>query len=170
MNEVNANRIRTKAMVELFPGIHLRALQRFLGTSFSTTRYHVDHLLREGEIVSERKGGYTRLYLSGIKEGDRRIYASLQSKSARRVLHALVDSRLLGKGELAEATRLSRSTITKKVQELQLLNVIEARDLPDGGQAYRILDGEKVVTILLALERNPLSVATDNFIDLWSDY
>jgi len=167
--DVNSNKMRAKTLVELFPGIHLRKLQRLLGTSFSTTRYHVDHLLREGEIVSERERGYTRLYPSGFEQGDRRIYAGLQNKSARSILHALISSRLLGKAELAEATQLSRSTIATQLEVLELLNLVEELESHGGQPAYRIIDGGRVALILSALEKNPLSVATDNFIDLWGD-
>ncbi len=171
MNEdVNFNKMRAKSLVGLFPGIHLRKLQRLLGTSFSTTRYHVDHLLREGDIVSEHERGYTRLFPSGIDEQDRRIYAGLQNKSTRSVLHALISSQPLNKAEMADATRLSKSTVARQVESLKLLEMIEQAGSRGGQPGYRVVDAKKVALILSALERSPLRAATDNFIDLWGGY
>ena len=62
MNPENLNRVRTRELVALLPGIHLRELQRILKTSFTTTRYHVDNLQRDGLILRSEEGKQSRLY------------------------------------------------------------------------------------------------------------
>src|SRR5271169_4519639 len=89
---MNANRARAKQIISLSPGIHLRKLQKILGTSFSTTRYHVESLQRESEIVSLMDGRYCRLFPSGTEENLKSVYSVLQRKAARRVLSTLAAS------------------------------------------------------------------------------
>ena len=79
-------------MISLLPGIHLRRLQKLLGTSFTTTRYHVASLEREGEIVRSKDGRYERLYPVGTPDNMKAAYACLQSETARTVLRLLVES------------------------------------------------------------------------------
>jgi predicted transcriptional regulator len=169
-SEVNVNKMRTKTLVALLPGIHLRRLQRLLGTSFSTTRYHVDSLLREGKIVSAREGGYTRLFPSGMEEDEMKIHSSLQNKNTRHILRALVNSRFLSKRELSVITGLSKSTIAKQIGTMGILNLVERHESRGEELTYGIRDYENVTLILSSLERNFLDVATDSFIDLWKDY
>src|ERR1700685_952973 len=80
----NPNRERVKKIVSLSPGIHLRMLQKLLGASFSTTRYHVEGLRRDGEIVCSKEGRYQRLYPAGTTDGSKATYAVLQGKTARK--------------------------------------------------------------------------------------
>lgn len=162
-------RDQAKLIVTLSPGIHLRRLQKVLGVSFTTTRYHVENLERSGELVRTKDGRYDRLYPAGTSEGTRRIYALLQSKGARRVLEVLADSRDRGltNGDLFSKLHLPRSTISEFIGSLSEAGLVSRSLNLDGRYAYKLREGEEVLQILATFRRNLLTIAADGFIDLW---
>lgn len=168
MNLQNPNRERAKMIVSLSPGIHLRKLQKLLGTSFSTTRYHVESLRRDGEIVCSKEGGYHRLYPAGTTDGSKAAYAVLQSKTARKILRALShDQRDLGNGDLSEMVKLPRSTVSECTSLLSGAGLATRRIGVDGHAMYGIQDRQRTLELLNSFEKNLLEIATDRFTDLW---
>jgi len=156
-------------IVSLYSGIHIRRLQKLLGASFSTTRYHIENLERDGEILRSKDGRYDRLYPVGTGEGMRAVYATLQSNTARKVLQALVDSspQELTNGDLSELTRLPRSTVSESVAQLNGISLVKRSLAVDGRILYKVQGAEEVKPLLAAFQKNMLNVAADRFIDLW---
>ena len=168
MNSQNPNRERARMIVSLSPGIHLRKLQKLLGTSFSTTRYHVEGLKKDGKIVCSKEGRYQRLYPAGTADGSRATYAVLQNETARKVLSALaLDPRDLRNGDICKAVKLPRSTVSECTALLSRAGLVKRRVTADGHSTYAIQDREQAVRLLAAFERNLLDIATDRFTDLW---
>ena len=155
-------------IVSLSPGIHLRRLQKLLGTSFSTTRYHVESLRRDGVIVCSKEGRYQRLYPAGTADSSKATYAVLQSKTARRILSVLArDQRDLRNGDLCEMVDLPRSTVSEYTALLVRLGLVKRHIATDGYAMYGIQDREQTLALLTAFEKNLLDIATDRFTDLW---
>jgi predicted transcriptional regulator len=168
LNLHNPNRERAKMIISLSPGVHLRKLQKLLGTSFSTTRYHVESLARDGEIVCSREGRYQRLYPLGTAEGSKRTYAVLQSETARKVLGVLVrDQQDLRNGDLCERAGLPRSTVSECTALLGEVGLVQRRVTADGHTLYGVQDKQRTLELLAAFEKNLLDIATDRFTDLW---
>jgi len=140
-----------------------------LGASFSTTRYHVDNLERDGEILRSKDGRYDRLYPIGTSESMKAVYAVLQSKTARKVLQALVDSgpRELTNGDLSELTHIPRSTVSESVGQLSSISLVKRSLTADGRILYKVQGSKEITSILASFQRNMLSLAADRFIDLW---
>jgi predicted transcriptional regulator len=162
-------RSQTRLIVSLSPGIHVRKLQKLLGASFSTTRYHVEGLERNGEIVRSKDGRYNRLYPAGTAEGMRAVYAALQSKSARTVLQALADAYPdeLTNGDLSERAHLPRSTVSDCIRHVASVSMVSRSLAVDGRILYRLQNRDEVLQLLAAFRRSVLNVAADRFIDLW---
>jgi predicted transcriptional regulator len=168
LSSLNANRERAKMIVSLSPGIHLRKLQKLLGTSFSTTRYHVEGLKKDGEIVCSKEGRYQRLYPAGTADGSKATYALLQNETARKVLSALArDRRELRNGDLCEMVKLPRSTVSECTALLSKAGLVRRHLTADGHSTYVIQEREQALELLAAFERNLLDIATDRFTDLW---
>jgi len=162
----SGNRDRAMRIIQLNPGIHLRRLQKLLGTSFSTARYHVSNLERDGEIIRSKDRRYDRLYPRGTSDAMQTTFAAMQSGSARRVLEALADSDLAF-GDVAERTGLSMSTVSERIKELGEADLVSRFTSPDGHTKYTLHDRERVVVLLTSLQRNMMDIAVENFLDLW---
>jgi predicted transcriptional regulator len=165
----NSKRAQAKLIVSLSPGIHLRKLQKLLGASFSTTRYHVENLERDGEIVRSKDGGYDRLYPAGTADTMKAVYAVLQNKTARKILQALADGNQLEvtNGDLSERVHLSRSTISECITHLSSVCLVKRSLMADGRILYDVRDREEVLRLLAVFQKNILTMAADGFIELW---
>jgi predicted transcriptional regulator len=170
----NLNVLRAKELISLLPGIHLRGLAKLLGLQLSTVRYHVSRLERDGKIVCSRDGEYLRTYpISLVEDGERRTYALLQHKTARKILKVLVKQSSVGHGvsneELSTLTRLSGSTVSRYAGAFRDLGLVRKVPAKRGGWALEVdlEDRARLSTILSNLEKNLLSVVTDRYIDLW---
>ncbi len=169
MDPQNANRLRVKELVSLSPGIHLRKLQRVLGISWTTARYHVRNLVLDGEIVSWRDRGHSRLFPAGTADDMKAVYGCLQSKSARKVLGQITAATTLGltQAELSESVRLSRSTVSSCVAALDKAGLVRRSSMADGRVTLEVQDRALVMGLLATFGRTKLDVATDRFSDLW---
>ncbi len=169
MDSANANRGRAKAVITLFPGIHLRMLQRIMGTSFSTVRYHVSNLEKDGEIVRRFDSRYERLYPRGTAEAMMPVYAILHHKSVRNLLQVIVDRRDSSPtvADLAKLTNLSLSTVAECVKQLSEVGLVSRSEGADGRFRLEVRDTEMIQQLLASFRRNVIDIASDNLIDLW---
>jgi predicted transcriptional regulator len=162
----NTHRSRARLLVFLFPGIHLRRMQRLLGLSFSSTRYHVDVLSRTGQIERVEDGGYSRLYPPGLDGENRILFSSLRSQSKRTILKTLIENPGLTQRQLMGLTGLAKSTLSETLKALVEAQIIETTSMATGLVVYHVRDKE---TVLALLESTSTAVerVVDRFIDLW---
>jgi predicted transcriptional regulator len=161
------SRLRVKLLVSLSPGVHLRELQRLLGMSFNSTRYHVDKLTKEGEIVRFEEGGYSRLYPPGTSEAERTLFAIVRAETDRKILSSLAMGLVLSSKDLCDRTSLAKSTISEHLAELVRIGVVKTRQISETSVAYELEEPERIRLLLKSLNPSLRSKATDRFIDLW---
>lgn len=161
------SRLRVKQVVSLSPGVHLRELQRLLGMSFNSTRYHVDKLTKTGEIIRVEEGGYSRLYPRGTAESERLLFAVVRSETDRRILSSLVTNLALSSKELCDHTGLAKSTVSEHIAELLRIGIIKARQISETCISYELEQPEQIRLLLRRLSPGLQKKVTDRFIDLW---
>ena len=166
MAQQNFNHERVKLLISIVPGLHLRAVQRLLGLSFSSTRYHVDALQKSGEIVRLQQGGYSRLYPSGVSESDKILFSTINNEADRRILNFMVKNPRTSCREMSEQTGYAKSTISEHVSRLVEIGVV-AQEVTDSHTNYSLTDPDRIRTIISIQNPTALKRATDRFIDLW---
>ena len=158
-------RARIKLLVSLQPGLHLRELQRQVGLSFSSTRYHVDKLAKEGEIDRVEDQGYSRIFPAGTESGDRLLLSFVRRKTDHKIISCLLREKGVSQQRLTNLTGLSKSTVSEHLATLLSLGVVSARGTEEG----RIFELTNPTRISRILNGHPplLKKATGRFIDLW---
>jgi len=162
-------------MVALSPGVHLRMLSRLAGISLNATHYHICNLEKDGEIVCWKEGGYLRAFPPWVADDrDRRIYALLHKKAARKILHALNGAgsgtaASVTNGAISDSTGLSRSSVSEYLALFRSLQIARRSTGLEGRFVFELDDSNKahVFKILRTLERNLMTKMTDNYMDLW---
>jgi predicted transcriptional regulator len=162
------SRLRVKQLVFLSPGVHLRELQRLLGMSFNSTRYHVDRLTKSGEIVRFEEGGYSRLYPRGISEAERTLFVIVRSETDRRILSSLVTNLVLSSKQICDRTSLAKSTVSEHIAELLQIGIIKTRQVSETGTSFELEHPEQIRSLLRSLNPGLQEKVTDRFIDLWN--
>jgi predicted transcriptional regulator len=158
-------RVRIKLLVSLQPGLHLRELQRQIGLSFSSTRYHVDKLAKDGEIDRVEDNGYSRIYPAGIDERDKVLLTLVRRETDRRILSSFLRAKSLSQQRLVDTTRLAKSTVSEHLAMLLKLGVVKTKT-GEERRVFELTDRAKIDTMLNRYPRL-LSKATRRFIDLW---
>jgi predicted transcriptional regulator len=158
-------RVRIKLLVSLQPGLHLRELQRQIGLSFSSTRYHVDKLAKDGEIDRVEDNGYSRIYPAGIDERDKVLLTLVRRETDRRILSSFLREKSLSQQRLVDTTRLAKSTVSEHLAMLLKLGVVKTKT-GEERRVFELTDRAKIDTMLNRYPRL-LSQATRRFIDLW---
>ena len=116
MNAVGRTRI--KLVVSQKPGLHLRELQRQIGLSFSSTRYHVDKLAKEGEIDRVEDNGYSRIYPPGIDQKDKILLSLVLRETDYKILSSILKEDSISQQRLTELTKLAKSTVSEHLATL----------------------------------------------------
>ena len=161
------NRIRVKQLVSLSPGVHLRELERLLGMSFNSTRYHVDRLTKAGEIVRVEEGGYSRLYPAGTSEAERTLFAIVRAETDRKILSSLATNVMLSNKQLVDLTGLAKSTVSEHIADLVQLGIVKTRQIAEGSVVHELEQPERIRLLLMIQNPSLLKKASDRFIDLW---
>jgi predicted transcriptional regulator len=158
-------RVRIKLLVSLQPGLHLRELQRQIGLSFSSTRYHIDKLTKDGEIDRVEDNGYSRIYPAGIDQKDKVLLTLVRRETDRRILSSFLRENNLSQQRLTDLTGLAKSTVSEHLATLLKLGVVRTKT----GEERRIFELTDPAKIDTMLNRYPrlLRKATRRFIDLW---
>ena len=159
------SRARIILLVSLRPGLHLRELQRQIGLSLSSTRYHVDKLTKEGEIDRVEDKGYSRIYPAGTDPRDRILLSLVRRKTDQKIFSCFLAENSLSQRRLSDITGLSKSTISEHLRALLERGVV--RTILDGERRlFELTDPGKIEGLI---RRRPvlLEKATSRFIDLW---
>lgn len=162
-----SNRARIIELISLMPGLHLRQLQRLLGISFSSTRYHVKRLESSGKLLPKQDRGFVRLYPKGINESDLEIYPFLRNRTARLILSALIEQPGLSNKEISERTGLAKSTISEYLTRFLSAKIVKSTMAENKRIAYEIQDPSHLLYLLMTSKGRVNSTATDRFVDLW---
>jgi len=161
------SRNKIKHLVSVRPGLHLRELQRLLGSSFSSTRYHVDKMAKMGEIDRVDENGYSRLYPRGLSAHQRKMISALHRGSDAKILLALLYEKRLTQKGLGTITHLAKSTISERLAFLIRDNLIQSGQDPTTRLVlFSLVDGEKLNT-LLHQNAGMIARTTASFIELW---
>jgi len=157
-------RARIKLLVSLQPGLHLREIQRQVGLSFSSTRYHIDKLARQGEVDRVEDKGYSRIYPPGTDSKDRILLSLVRRKTDHKILSCFLVENNLTQQRLTEVTGLSKSTISEHLATFLELGLVRAQVREQ--RIFELADPAKTNGLM---SRHPvvLKKATSRFVDLW---
>jgi predicted transcriptional regulator len=161
----STNGTRVSAAVGSEPGIHLRGLQRKLGVSFSTVRYHVRLLSQSGEVECQRQGHFVRVYPRGFSALEKEMAAAVRGGSTLVVMDEILRSRPTSNKEISSATGLAKSTVSRSVGILVGQGLVK-REATAGGRTL-VTPNLGMVDRMLALGRLGAAEAVQHYLDLW---
>jgi DNA-binding transcriptional ArsR family regulator len=163
----DGNQARIKTLVSLLPGIHLRHIQRLVGLSFSSTRYHVERLARTGEILLAEEGRYSRLYPVGTNDSDKALFSLMRRPTDRRILTCMVPISNVTHRELCDLTGLAKSTVSEHLSRLVRMGAVLERRVNGSGLEYELKDPSRIKALISSQNPTLLRAATRRYIDLW---
>lgn len=164
---ISETRNKVKSLIALFPGLHLRGLQRAIGLSFNSTRYHVFKLCNSGEIQGVKDQNRMRLYPPGLKPADLELFSMLRRKVPRTILSRAVDIEgSFSQRQICEMTGLAKSTVSESLNELISTGIIKKNMFEKSRCSYQLENRDALKPLLNEVSESDHMIA-QRFVDLW---
>jgi predicted transcriptional regulator len=149
------------------PGASARDIQREAGLAWGETAYHLDQLIRAGLLRRERGGRRDYYFQPEMTWDDRKLFLTLRSETARRLLLILSQSPGLTLAELRDRAELSLSTTSFHLRFLVTQGHVEA--VREGNlRRYRVVRPTRVAAILEQYRASFQDRLVDRFVETWS--
>jgi len=162
-------RARIEDRVASDPGIHFNELVRALDLAPGQVQHHVRRLLDADRVVRERLYGRTHYYPPALDERERAALALCRRETARDALAALVVGGPQRPGDLADDLGVARSTLEYHLDRLVERGLVR-KDRGDSGRVTLVLvDPERTVRLLDAVEPSVSERLVDRFTCLVDD-
>ncbi len=157
-------RERIRREIILNPGLHFRELQRRLSLPTGVLEYHLNRLVKDGDVEALRDGKYVRYYPSmALTREDKRLLKVLRRGTIRKILLFLADGPRTGT-EISEALGITPSTTSRHLAYLQSEGVI-AVEKRGRTKYYSLRERERMIAVLKKFRRSFMDKLVDNFLD-----
>jgi len=154
-------------LIQRFPGMHFREIQRTSGLAVGTLQYHIKHLVEEGLVVGVKDGEYVRYYPVGaVTEKDKFLLQFLRQKPIRRMLVFLLENKRANHKRLTGASGVSPATTSWYLGKLLDAKVVVKRKV--GREVfYSIAEPREVARTLLTYKESFLDKVVERFTEIW---
>ena len=161
-------RRRILQLVNQYPGLHLREVQRRVKSSVHLVEYHLNVLERLSLVESHEEGGYRRFFpaqggRAGLTPQERSWLSLLRQNVPLGVTLYLLDRTRATHGELADVVPVTKSTLTYHLKNMERAGLV-ARE---PSKALRLARPDEVLAILRAHRPTPDLVAAWG--EMWAD-
>jgi DNA-binding transcriptional ArsR family regulator len=162
-------RRRILLLVESYPGLHLREIQRRIATSAMLAEYHLNILENMGLVTSREQGGYRNFFPSRnvqhpLNDTDRRWLALLRRPAVLGMVLSLLETGSARPVELARVASLPASTAMYQLKVLREAGLLRQAD--DCSTRLKLADGDRVLELLRAY--HPMPDALTQFAEMWA--
>jgi DNA-binding transcriptional ArsR family regulator len=162
-----AMRKRLYALVQEYPGLHVREAARQLDTSLALVEYHVAILRDAGLLREERDERYVRLFAvagggAGPTAGERDLLQALRARLPLGITLTLLDADgPMQHKALCDQLDLGKSTLSFHLRKLEAAGVV--RKTADG----RFEPRDRARLLRLLLHYQPTPDLREEFADAW---
>lgn len=163
-------RRRVLALVERYPGLHLREIQRRAQTSAMLAEYHLNILEKMGLVTSHEEKGYRNFFPVHqaplqLDATDKRWLALMRRPVVLGMVLSLLETGPSRPLELARVASLPASTALYQIKTMRNAGLLVQGD--ERGPTYvRLADPNRVLELLRAY--HPLPDALSEFASMWS--
>lgn len=160
-------RRRILQLVNRYPGLHLREIQRRAESSVHLVEYHLNVLERLGLVTSREEACYRRFFPAqgehaALGDQERAWLALLRQSVPLGVTLYLLDKESAFHGDLADVVPITKSTLTYHLKNMERGGLITR----DHNKRIRLADPARVLAILRAYRPTPDLLAS--WAEMWT--
>jgi predicted transcriptional regulator len=156
----NENRRRIYWHIELYPGIHLRELQRDLNMPLTTLEYHLGYMKRRGVVLGETEGHFKRYYTRQLDKDDKKVLSSLRQKRLRDIVLLVMANRKAKYRYLSDYLKLPNSTLSFYLKYLVEKGIL-LREKIGYETIYTVNDENRIARVVIAYRTSFLDKLVD---------
>lgn len=163
-----ATRRKIYDAVRQSPGLGAREVQRVAGIGWGETTYHLDRLTNAGLVHRERGTFQDHYYAAEVPLGDRHLLGLTRSRSARRLLVALLEIEEATVPDLTRRTGLSEGRISIHLRRLVQTGVVRT-GRRGRWRTFAVVDQDRVVRLLVMYRQGFADEWVERLLETWAD-
>jgi predicted transcriptional regulator len=148
------------------PGLHFRELQRRSGLATGALQYHLDYLVKKHLVKTERDSKFLRYFLVRERFDDVKLMSLLRQDSIRGIVVFLMGKRSAVFETIVKNSGLSSSTVSWHLEKLVEFQIVQ-KYVSGKKTFYKIVDKDRVASILVGYKESFLDSVVDNFVEVW---
>ena len=171
---LNSNQEIVKDVIEKHPGLRFHEIKKETKLANGTLQHHLSKLEQTKSISSKYAAKIPRYYPKDIEDNSQVILLRLRQTTTSRIVKSLLKNDCLDFSQLVKQTKKSPGTVS--VYKNMLLkdriivgNTDECLSCPDSAAKikYRLVDAEKVHTLVTEYGSSSLKKSADNLADIF---
>ena len=182
MTETHSTAIKNKTpnyevvrdKIETFPGLRFYQLKKETGFANGTLQHHVNTLIKTKKIDAHYDNAIPRYFLHNIQEENKIIIQRLSQNTTSKIIKLLLKKECQTFSQLVKYTKKSPGTVSlyknKMVQDKIIVGSTEDCKYCKNNSMkikYRLVDPQKIKTVVLEYGKSSLSKSADNLADVF---
>ncbi|MCL5680888.1 MAG: ArsR family transcriptional regulator [Candidatus Thermoplasmatota archaeon] len=150
------------------PGYYFRELQRSLKLPTGVLQYHLNNLIKDGDVVAKELNGKTCYFPSrSFTSTQFIIFSHLRDRVRNKILRSLLSGESRAPSEIIKDLRISPPTLSYHLSLLVRDGLLERIQI-EKGIGYRIKDLELFKGIIIEYKESFLDKLIQDFITVWT--
>ena len=169
-----SNQEKVLHTISTFPGLRFFELKIQTELSNGTLQHHVNTLLKKEEIVAHYDNAVPRYFMPEIDESSKIIIQRLSQNTTSKIIKLLLKKECQTFSQLVKYTKKSPGTVSlyknKMVQDKIIVGSTEDCKYCKNNSMkikYRLVDPQKIKTVVLEYGKSSLSKSADNLADVF---
>ena len=170
-----SNRDKVIETISAVPGLRFFELKIQTELSNGTLQHHVNTLLKKEEIVAHYDNAVPRYFMPEIDESSKIIIQRLSQNTTSKIIKLLLKKECQTFAQLVKYTKKSPGTVSLYKNKMMEDGIIvgstnNCKSCKNTGMMkikYRLVDPEKVKTLVLEYGKTSLRKSTDNLADIF---
>jgi hypothetical protein len=157
-----------------FPGLRFHELKKEVDIANGTLQHHLSSLVKSGSISVQYDNATPRYFSNKIEDDSQIIIKRLSQNTTSKIIKLLLKKECQTFAQLVKYSKKSPGTVSlyknKMVVDKIIVgstNTCKCHKKYDMKIKYRLIDPEKVRTLVLEYGKSPLSKSADNLADVF---
>ena len=163
-----------KDKIEKFPGLRFYELKKETGFANGTLQHHINNLIRLKKIDAHYDNAIPRYFMHNIDLVTKTIIQRLSQNTTSKIIKILLKKECQTFSQLVKYTKKSPGTVSlyknKMVQDKIIVGSTEDCKYCKNNSMkikYRLVDPQKIKTVVLEYGKSSLSKSADNLADVF---
>ena len=160
--------------IEKFPGLRFYQLKRETGFANGTLQHHINNLIKTKTINAHYDNSTPRYYIRDIDESSKTIIQRLSQNTTSKIIKLLLKKECQTFAQLVKYTKKSPGTVSLYKNKMMEDGIIvgstnNCKSCKNSSLKikYRLVDPDRIRTLVLEYGKSSLSRTTDNLSDIF---
>ena len=175
LNELSSNQEIIKSVVVRYPGLRFHEIKKETKLANGTLQHHLGQMTKSNSLKAKYIDTIPRYYAYDLEDTNHIILLRLRQRTTSRIIKSLLKNECQTFGQLVKFSRKSPGTVSIYKNMLLKDNIIVGdtnscdctKGIANTAIKYRLVDPEKVRTLVEEYGKSSLRQSADNLADIF---